>query len=282
MDKINRIRIIYSCDFREIGNPAYKDWCVHAVCIDGEGSFVYNERLFRMARGNVAVIAHPELVRDIAASEGMKVEIVIAPMYFLVGQLPKNNPSIGGGIFLFSNPIMAMSGSEAERLIDDIHRIRTRIDEGGNVFYNETIGSLLLTMMYDLFNFQANGQAITGTTDRASSVVKGFTDLLETGISRTRREVAFFASQLNVSPKYLSATIRRITGDSVTYLINKYTVPMLVEYLRDDRLSFTQIADEMDFASLSYFSRYVSKHLGMSPKMYRLSLSPKNQADHSR
>ena len=49
----------------------------------------------------------------------------------------------------------------------------------------------------------------------------------------------------------------------------------LKDYLNDERLSLTQIADLMNFTSLSYFSRYCTKHLGQSPSEYRLSLQPK-------
>ena len=46
-------------------------------------------------------------------------------------------------------------------------------------------------------------------------------------------------------------------------------------YLNDERLSLTQIAEIMNFTTLSYFSRYCTKHLGQSPSEYRLSLQPK-------
>ena len=36
-----------------------------------------------------------------------------------------------------------------------------------------------------------------------------------------------------------------------------------------------KIAELMNFASLSYFSRYCTKHLGQSPSEYRQSLQPK-------
>jgi len=32
----------------------------------------------------------------------------------------------------------------------------------------------------------------------------------------------------------------------------------------------------MNFGTLSYFSRYCTKHLGMSPSEYRKSLTPSN------
>jgi AraC-like DNA-binding protein len=100
-------------------------------------------------------------------------------------------------------------------------------------------------------------------------------DLLSTGISRTEREVSYYAERLHVSPKYLSATIKRVTGHSVSSFIDRHTVPILKKYLNDERLSLTQIADRMNFTSLSYFSRYCTKHLGQSPSEYRRSLQPR-------
>ena len=112
-------------------------------------------------------------------------------------------------------------------------------------------------------------------TDRTAYIVKQLMALLATGISRTERDVSYYAERLNVSPKYLSATIKRVTGHSVTSYIDRHTIPILKEYLNDERLSLTQIADMMNFTSLSYFSRYCTKHLGLSPSEYRLSIQPK-------
>ena len=56
-------------------------------------------------------------------------------------------------------------------------------------------------------------------------------------------------------------------------LIDKYAVTVLIDFLKNSELSFTQISEEMNFSSLSYFSRYAQKHLGMSPTEYRVANS---------
>ena len=73
------------------------------------------------------------------------------------------------------------------------------------------------------------------------------------------------------SPKYLSDTVKRLTGYSVTHLIDRHTLPIIISFLEDDRLTLNQISDEMNFSSLSYFTRYCTKHLGMTPTKYRNS-----------
>ena len=136
------------------------------------------------------------------------------------------------------------------------------------------MGSLCLTMMYDIFDAHAQRESTDSHTDRTACIVKQLMALLSTGISRTERDVSYYAERLNVSPKYLSATIKRVTGHSVTSYIDRHTVPILKEYLNDERLSLTQIAELMNFTTLSYFSRYCTKHLGQSPSEYRQSLQP--------
>ena len=69
-----------------------------------------------------------------------------------------------------------------------------------------------------------------------------------------------------------------MTGLSVTTYINRHTVPILKKYLDDERLSLTQISEMMDFTSLSYFSRYCTKHLGKSPSACRRSLQPRKKS----
>ena len=175
---------------------------------------------------------------------------------------------------MYDNPIIPLSEEDAEKLVRDIHNIRDRMADTDHLFYRELIGGLALPLIYDLFYFHAKNRTPIFATDRSMYVVKELMALLESGRSKKYREVAYYAAQLNVTVKYLSNTVKRQTGKSVTYYIDRYTVPMIKEYLEKSTLSIAQIAEEMNFTTLSYFSRYVTKHLGMSPKAYRESLVP--------
>ena len=56
-----------------------------------------------------------------------------------------------------------------------------------------------------------------------------------------------------LSFKYLSATVKRVTGHSVSSYIDRHTIPILKNFLEDERLSLTQIAERMNFTTLPYF-----------------------------
>lgn len=57
----------------------------------------------------------------------------------------------------------------------------------------------------------------------------------------------------------------------VSTYINRAAAAIIKSYLDDNGQSITQIADEMQFTSVSYFCRYCVKHLGMSPARYRMA-----------
>ena len=266
----------YSTDFygmnaRELGHT-----CMHLLCTAGEGSFVFNEHCYHIARNDLVVIPMPNRVKNLAAHKDMQVEWFAADYKFLQNLLPSNNYSIGGSISLNEDPVIRLTDEQAQHLLEDFHRLRDRMGRDHHLkFYRELMGSLCLTMMYDIFEAHAERDATDMHTDRTAYIVKQLMALLATGISSTEREVRRYAERLNVSPKYLSATVKRVTGHSVTSYIDRHTIPLLKDYLNDERLSLTQIADAMNFTSLSYFSRYCTKHLGQSPSEYRQSLQPK-------
>ena len=249
--------------------------CMHLLCLAGEGSFVFNEHCYHIAKNDLVVIPMPERVKNLAAHADMQVEWFAADYKFLQNLLPSNNYSIGGSISLNQDPVIQLNDEQACLLLDDFRRLRARMDGSHLQFYRELMGSLCLTMMYDIFEAHAQRDAADTHTDRTAYIVKQLMALLSTGVSRTERDVSYYAERLNVSPKYLSATIKRVTGHNVTSCINRYTIPILKEYLDDERLSLTQIAEMMNFASLSYFSRYCTRHLGLSPSDFRQSLQPR-------
>ena len=263
--------IVYSEDFELINSPAFYDCVVHLICTRGVGRFRYFDRPFEMTENDIAVISRPKFVTDVECSAHFLCEFFAAPDKFLHNLLPANNYSIQGGVSLFDNPIIKVSGLDAERFRSDLKNIKNRIDNTDHRFYTELMGSLLQTMVYDLFDFHAKTNDNILTTDRVGYITQQFFALIEGGRPKTHRDVAHYASALNVSPKYLSETIKRVTGTSASAHINNAAKLIAMAYLKDSSKSVSQIADEMNFSSLSYFSRFCVKHIGMSPLRYRLA-----------
>ena len=263
--------LAYSTDIHMIEDERFSHCIFHIICMGGEGSFVYNESCFHINKNDLIVISRPDEVKNIAVTNDFRIECFAANAHFLRNSLPPNNYSIRGSMSLYQDPIIPLSAENAEKFLADIHHLRDRLGEKDAIFYREIMESLCLTMIYDIFEFHTIYYRNREHVDHANYVVNEFLRMLSTGITRTQRDASYFADQLHVSLKYLSRVVKRSTGETITSYIDRATIPILRKYLDDERLSLTQISDIMNFTSLSYFSRYCSKHLGMTPSKYRSS-----------
>jgi len=264
------IDIVFSEEITDILDKSLVGYCLHFICTSGECSFRYGERISHMSVNDVAIMTRSEMISELWTTPSLKIELLAAPNAFLQGLLPPNNFGIQGEVSLFGDPIIHLTEKEASIFLTDIRALRDRIpDFEWHSFYDEMMGGLCLTMMNDLFEFHSHRDTPQSLSERSAWLVRQFTRMLQAGKCKTERGVAYYAESLSVTPKYLSNVVRRLTGRSASYLIDRYAMPMVLSYLKDPEISLQQIADIMEFSSLSHFSRYCSKRLGVSPSEYR-------------
>ncbi|MCH5234317.1 MAG: AraC family transcriptional regulator [Muribaculaceae bacterium] len=86
---------------------------------------------------------------------------------------------------------------------------------------------------------------------------------------KKERFLDFYASQLEVSTKHLSRTVKEATGFSAVDWIDRFVILEAKVLLKSTTMSIQQISDELNFASQSFFGKYFKKHTGSSPKDFR-------------
>ena len=268
--------IFYSSDLQDIADKERTaGCCIHLVCTRGKGSFQFEDRKVNFSAGQMVVCPHPEFISECRGDRHLKVVMIVATTQFILSQLPRNHYGIGGRALLRNNPVIDMQPEDMQRLINDMELIRQHLSLPEHCYQKEVLGSAILTMVYDIFDVHSRRDGLHRPSHQTNNLMRELRELLESGLTEREREVHYYADLLHVSPKYLSDVVRRSTGDSVVNLIDMYTLPILIEYLRTPQLSFTQIADRMNFTTLSYFGRDVKKHLGVTPTQYREAGSPK-------
>ena len=84
-----------------------------------------------------------------------------------------------------------------------------------------------------------------------------------------KRRVGEYAKELCISPKYLTAVCQKESGKSPSDWIEEFVVIDICYYLKNTALSSKQIANELGFATPSFFGKFVREHLGCTPTEYR-------------
>jgi AraC-like DNA-binding protein len=95
-----------------------------------------------------------------------------------------------------------------------------------------------------------------------------FLDLLHANDVK-RHTVEAYASELCISPKYLTAVCKKNSGKTANEWITEQVLEDIRYYLRQTDLSIKQICDKLAFPNPSFFGKYVKDHFGMTPLEFR-------------
>jgi AraC family transcriptional activator of pobA len=79
----------------------------------------------------------------------------------------------------------------------------------------------------------------------------------------------YMASQLHLSPRYLSDLLKQETGKTAIELIHLYVISEAKNMLVEGERSISEIAYQLGFENPPYFSRLFKKEVGMSPKEFK-------------
>lgn len=86
-----------------------------------------------------------------------------------------------------------------------------------------------------------------------------------------RMPISHYASQLAITPKYLTMLCLKYSNKTASEWVAQYTVEEIRFYLKSTDLSIKEISARLGFSNMSHFGSYVRKHLGISPSEYRFS-----------
>ena len=107
-----------------------------------------------------------------------------------------------------------------------------------------------------------------GESPRMREMFNRFMMLVERDY-KLSRDVAYYASQMNITPKYLTLIVRQMTHETPKHIIDHYTILQLKLQLTASRQSVKEIAWEYHFNDVSFFWRYFKRHTGLTPMEIR-------------
>lgn len=262
-------KIIITNSLSEIASDKMEGYLAHALCLEGSLEFDFNGQYFHLRKQGLLIIRKCNLVENLKTSDDFKVKVIYIEAGFVEHCTPQTNYGMRGQLALFINPIMELNEHQFSLCLKDFENVEYRCETTCFVFYEESIRCAVQLMILDFFDFHAWLYSEKSITPQYAAILTKFFLLLDSGVYRTHREVTFYASELCVSPKYLSEICKKVSGHSANFWINRYTTLDISRQLRNKSLSFVEISDMFNFSSPGYFSRYVQNNLGMSPSDYR-------------
>ena len=246
--------------------------CIMAgLCLSGTGRYSLDTITHSVSTGDVIIISAGMVVDNYQLSTDFSgIGFLLSSDFF--SEIVKDVHEISS-LFLFarSHPVSRLSDTESHTFCDYFNMLRRKIECTEHHFRRDVARMTIATMIYDLGNtIYRIMNADERKKSRADSIFADFIALVERHF-RTERRVSWYGLQLNITPKYLSETIRQTSQRTPNEWIDYYVIMELRVQLKNSRKTIKQIAEEMNFPNQSFLGKYFKEHVGMSPTEYRRS-----------
>lgn len=257
-------------------HPArYADHVLHILCTEGYMSFTFQHVRYNVVPSDYVIITNPALASDFSVSDDFDAVVMSMSDSFVTSMAIQSNYGIIGHLSLLRNPVMKLSQHDFRICLEDLWKLRERLNETSHLFHEEMLGHLLLVHILDLYDIHARSRKDLQVSERITSLLRRFIELLYNGEYIQNRSPKFYASRLCITPHYLSEICNKVSGKPASYWIDRFTMQEITRLLRQKELSLTEIAERMHFSSISHFSRYVQKRIGVYPTEYRNNILKK-------
>ena len=134
---------------------------------------------------------------------------------------------------------------------------------------------LLRDVIQSLFNYLS--VVFERGLDNVSRKGKHFRDeeichtfmMLVKQFASSERNVEEYAERMRISPKYLTAIVKRVTGRTASDWIRREVILQAKKLLTGSSLTVQQVSDQLHFHNQSHFGTYFKRVEGVSPQSWR-------------
>ena len=169
---------------------------------------------------------------------------------------------------LHTTPMITLNRPQVEEVTDLMGRLFQEYQNHEGEDETGILGAYLTLLLEKVKRYYFEKPGLRTFSNRAEEITFQFENLLKEKGTYTMK-VADYASELNISPVYLSEAVKEITGKAPLHLIQEYLILQAKGILRQSNFTISRIAGELGFGEVSNFARYFKQHTGVTPNGYR-------------
>jgi len=166
------------------------------------------------------------------------------------------------------NPVLQVSQQDVAEIRQVFRLVKSMLLSDKERYRHEIIRSLFTTAFYLIIDINQREEHGGQKQGRCEVLFSEFMKLLEAH-HKSQRNVSFYARQLNITPKYLSAAVKEVSGKTSARWIDESVILEAKTLLKYSGMSIQEIAYHLNFSTQSFFGKYFKQHTGTSPSRYK-------------
>ena len=264
-----RILLLEATGERDFPNKFYKLYHTHLYCYKGSIEFLFNDQLMECNGGQFLFWFAESRLSGLRFSKNFKATVLLVEKEFLMDNIPDQSWSINAQLHSRVYPVKTwITTQDKVKILTNFKRLNERFLETGHRFYNEALKLQMQLFILEMWHTFANEYEQRKHSLQTGTLYERFIQLLQQHCMQ-HREVQFYSNELNITAKYLNHLCKIHSGVTASEWIQRHAKERIIILLQKKNLNISEIADEMEFSSRSFFTRYVKKLLGVTPNEYR-------------
>ncbi|SHK07649.1 helix-turn-helix domain-containing protein [Chryseobacterium polytrichastri] len=235
----------------------------------GQGYYDFNE-------GGMMFTAPNQVLSTEEEAEYHGYTLLVHPDFIRSYPLAKNIKNFG--FFSYdTNEALHLSDKEKTVIVGLLHNILGELNTAIDEISQDVIVSYIEVLLNYSNRFYKR-QFITRKSfnndllSKMENVLDGYFNRQET-LTKGLPTVEFLASELNLSPHYLSDMLRNLTGQNAQQHIHEKLIEKAKEYLTTTNFSVAEVAYQLGFEHSQSFNKLFKKKMNTTPLSYKQSFN---------
>lgn len=264
-----RIIMLNLSDEKDFPDDFRVNYHTHLLCNCGNLTFFFNDIKMTCKRHEFLFWFANSRLRDLTFSEGFNASVLLVEKQFLIDNVPDQNWGIDATLHSRQHPVKLLHDKkDRQRVLSNFQLVYDRFKDREHHFYEEALRLQMQLFILEMWHTFAAEYERRKRSLQTGTLYEQFRQLVQEHCMK-RREVQFYANLLNISPKYLNTICKQNSDVTASEWIQRFAKERIVLLLQNKQLNIAAIADVMEFSSRSFFTRYVKKILGVTPREYR-------------
>jgi AraC-like DNA-binding protein len=239
------------------------------LCLSGTARALYDQREMTHHKNDLALLLPGHVMRPLECSE----DYTYARIAISRAMIERLRPQLFSHDYMKygTSPVFSLTDEQAKRLLQVLeHMAFTAAHSELEMTHRNHILLAQMVVGYEYINYYRKEQDRLLPPDNNAGIFSRFCDLVVEHYHESK-EIQYYASLLDLHPKYLSRVVRTATnGVTPGQWIDRYVVAQAKRLMATNpELSLKQIAFELGFSEPTSFYRYFKRVTGLTANEFR-------------
>ncbi len=244
---------------------------VFMLCVEGSLRFEVGGMVVDMRSGQVFVCPSATIVNITAVSDDYRCLVMGISDQLLKSAISPYEEIWNRAIYINKMYMVNVESEDVEKISAVYYAMKGLVENRQLKLYKQIMHSQVqTTLLYfcSLIQDMIGDEDSPSAASRSSELFYKFLNVLRASKVK-RHSVDYYATELFVSKKYLSAVCNAVSGKTAHEWIKEYVNEDISNYLLKSSLSIKEIALQTGFPDMSTFGKYVRREWGCTPQEFR-------------